>query len=170
MGSEAAKVSISREVLAKYITPGCVFVESGCRWGDACIRAAELGAGAIYTCEIDSQMAAIARHHLADAIKKAHFEVDNVESVEFLRENIASRAIVFLDAHTETYSPILDELKVIAEWKFKPSVILIDDLRCMDAWHVSSKDLLKAVRAVGECEITHEDGVEPNDILVASYS
>lgn len=168
MGSEASKVSISREVLAKYITPGCTFVETGTRWGDSCIRAAELGAGSIYTCEADPMMYVTANCHLADVIKGCYFEVHQQESVEFLRECVAD--VVFLDAHTEAHSPVIEELKAIAGWKIKPRVILIDDLRCMEGWKVSSKDLLKAIRAIGDCQITYEDGVEPNDILVARYS
>lgn len=167
-------MSISREVLAKYIAKGDLFIETGTRWGDTLIKAIELGAARAFSCESDIDMLRPAIEHCKDALAReaAEWDITCSNSVLFLQDKVVpkQRSVVFLDAHTESYSPLVDELKAIARWEHKPKVILIDDLRCMDAWKVNSKDLLKAVRAIGQCDIGYEDGVVEKDILVACYS
>ena len=163
-------MSISREVLAKYIKPGCVFVETGSRWGDTCIRAIELGAKLCWTCESDSLMAGIAQAHVNDATKGAVF-VLNVDSKCFLMDGFhvwgrRGDIIVYLDAHTETSSPVMEELLAIDHWGSKPAVILIDDMRCMNDWKVSEHVLCGRLEGMGY-RLSREDGVVKGDILVA---
>lgn len=160
-------MSISREVLAKYVKPGCTFIETGTRWGTTCVRAFDLGAKHIYTCESDRLIAQIARMMLED-VAPHHAEVFKEDSVSYLRgiHFHGVGAIVFLDAHTESHSPILEELGAIATWNGPPSVILIDDMRLMEHWGYSTELIEKKVRSIGNYTFEREAGAFPEDILV----
>ena len=162
-------MSISREVLSKYITKGCTFIETGTRWGTTCVRAFDLGANPIYTCERDPLMSNIAQLHLRD-IDALAFTVTEEESPNFLEGMYfyGGGSVVYLDAHTEFHSPILQELKEIAKWENTPSVILIDDLRCMEWWGVKYEQIIEAIEKIGKYKIGREDGVVEGDILVAT--
>jgi len=163
-------MSISREVLGKYIKRGCLFVETGSRWADTCIKAVELGAHFAESCEVDPIMAAIAQLHANDATRGNYVRVNHVKSVAMLSnyglEVIDhSDTVVFLDAHTDTYSPVLEELAAIKTWKSKPRYILIDDLRYMRTWCVDNEFIADMLREMGY-SISYEDGVVPVDIMV----
>lgn len=164
-------VSLPRKVLEKYITPGCVFIETGTRWGDTCIRAIEAGAKEAWTCEADKLIAGIAQLHCDDLCgERVH--VKKLASVPFLRSSGLevwtdhSNTVVFLDAHTESYSPVIEELNIIQEqWNTLPKAILIDDLRCMNGWGILVDRLQGKLLDMGY-RVGYEDGVEPRDIMV----
>lgn len=165
-------MSIPRETLARYITPGCTFVETGTRWGDRLIAAYELGAGTVQSCETDALMYGIAEAHVADAVPHALFDIWNESSVEFLWRfdgGHESEVAVFLDAHTDVYSPVLEELKTIGQWANKPCVILIDDVRLFRSkqWGISLEEVVAGVKAIGDYDISFDTGIQPEDILVA---
>lgn len=167
-------MSIPRKTLAKYITEGCCFVETGTRWGDTTISAILLGAGCVFTCEIDRIFAAIAEQHIEDVLRSVALDVDvsNDSSPEFLSFNLdpTETAVVYLDAHTDSHSPILEELAAIKHsWAKKPETLLIDDVRLFKSkqWGISLEDVIAGVNALGDYEITYDLGIEPEDILVA---
>ena len=168
-------MSLPRETLARYITPGCTFIETGARWGDSLIRAAELGAAHVYSCESDGIMAAIAREHAQDVLARMDIdlEVSGQDSETWLpdiADGMDEPVILFLDAHTSHESPILKELSAVKrEWQPKPAIILIDDVRLFRSkqWGISLDDVLAAVRAVGDYEISYDMGIQPEDVLVA---
>ena len=179
MEFEAAAVSISRQVLAKYITPGCTFIETGTRWGDTCIRAAELGATTIYTVEADPLMRAVAQVHLFDALPRfgtnAIISGIGACSPEWLgfQDNDwewDTRRVVFLDAHTENTSPLLEEVRILLAWKKPPSVILMDDRRLWSGWGIEESAVKQLCVDMGATEWKLEDGaMHPNDIAVAVW-
>ena len=166
-------MSISREVLAKYIKPGCQVIETGARWGMTAIKASDLGAGDYLGCETSERHKAIAMEMLAEVLARSQmtFYISKKDSVQLLG-NIVNQVrtpvhtVVFLDAHTEKHSPVLDELECISKWDPLPDVILIDDLRCMPAWNISSSSLRQILEWMGY-RIGSEHGIEPNDIMVA---
>lgn len=163
-------MSLPRRVLEKYIKGGCTFIETGSRWGDTLIRAWETGGmyGA-FGCEVDSLMAAIAQLHVADVSGK--ISVEHAESTAWLRGFVTREAnagsVVFLDAHTETHSPVISELNVIHSWAAKPRAILIDDIRCMAGWDVDYTVLYKMLQDMGY-KVHYEDGVRPEDVMVGT--
>jgi len=162
-------MSISREVLSKYITPGCVFIETGTRWGDTAIKAAELGAGTVHTCEIDPMMAGIAKSHIADAVPGKKVFVYDIPSTKLLCNSypgFESTTVIYLDAHTDASSEVLMELHWIFTWQVKPAVILIDDMRCMQGWGIDVDTLCVKLCEMGYT-LKRENGVAPEDILVA---
>lgn len=169
-------MSISRKVLAKYIKPGCTFIETGTKWGDTCIKAIELGASRVYSFEIDKEMAAIAKRHVADALREKSERVAIHHGCSTAQLSLVAWAIdspcdvvVFLDAHTESYSPVLYELHLIEAMRAKPRVILIDDVRCWPMWNVTRTQVEVELTKIGRCDVTFEDGIVPEDILVARF-
>lgn len=165
-------MSISREVLAKYIKPGCTFIETGARWGDSCIRAIEAGAKCAWSCESDRLMATIAQMHCED-VANGKVVIENLDSVAWLSHSgievlqTHDNSVVFLDAHTDRESPIVNELNAIKSWRGKPFAIIIDDLRCMPGWGVDSDFLMQALVHMGY-KVKLEHGVEPFDIMVGT--
>lgn len=166
-------MSISREVLAKYVKPGYTFIETGTRWGDTCIRAIEAGAHEAWTCDADKLIAGIAQLHCDDLCGEV-IHVKKMPSVPFLRNSGLelwadhSNTVVFLDAHTDSYSPVLEELYVILnEWKSKPRTILIDDLCYMDGWGITLSALGDTLAKHGYT-ITLEVGRVAADIMAGT--
>lgn len=162
-------MSISREVLAKYIRPGDVFVETGTKWGDTVIRAAELGARVIYTCELDRLQYAMAANHVDDALARAGVTVhiENCDSETFLQYKAPFGDVVFLDAHTEKSSPVMSELRIITNWHRKPRVIIVDDIRLMETcWGIPLESIRSSLKGAGYA-IRFEEGAVWDDILVA---
>lgn len=165
-------MTISRGVLAKYLKGDCVFYETGARWGDTVIKALELGALEAHSCEIDPLQWAMACAHVTDAIpaKRGRWGIYLRDSAGWLSGCIGSEyasVVVFLDAHTATECRVLDELRVLATWKTPPSIILIDDMRCMKGWGFKREDLIDGIERIGDYAIDFDDGVEEGDILVA---
>lgn len=171
-------MTIKLETLAKYITPGCVFVESGTRWADTSINAIRLGASKAITVEHDSLMATMARLHANDAIPRIEpathpVDIFCMDSVEMLSANWLwhflkhSDVVVFLDAHTDRRSPLLEELDAMASWPVKPLYILADDRRCWKGWGVDEAKVMRAIQRIGNYMTSYDDGVVKDDILVA---
>ena len=165
-------MTISRDVLGKYLRPGDVFYETGTRWGDTMIKAAELKASSIHSCELDRRQYEMASAHIDDAIPpgKGVWSIENMNSLSFLRlrkDQIDKNAVVFLDAHTDTYSPVMQETTILLGWNVPPRIILIDDIRCMKTWEVDVNVMVRKMTKAGYT-IHYDDGVVPNDILVAT--
>lgn len=165
-------MSISRQTLAKFIKPGqTTFIETGTRWGDTVIKAVELGAVEAISCEIDELFFALAKMHVSDAVPKDMDRVllERSDSVSFLRKlKRRGPKTVFLDAHKERYSPLLDELLALNEWGTeKPDVILIDDLRLFGDWHIDRSQLVRHLGTMGYA-VGYTDGTAPKDIMVGT--
>lgn len=162
-------MTVSKEVLGKYLQPGDVFVETGTRWGDTAIHAIELGAKQVWTSEIDPLMAAIAELHIADHAHGTPFAVHRGPSAGALMGLNwidAYAAVVFLDAHDVFHSPVMEELQTIESWEGHPRVIMIDDISCMlVTWRVAPEELVKKLQSMGY-ETSFEKGARPDDILV----
>jgi hypothetical protein len=161
-------MSLPREVLAKYLKPGMRFIETGTRWGDTCIEAIRLGAFQVWSCEADKLMSLLAYEHVMDHAHGTPVSIEHSQSTTFLRGlnwMTSVDSLVYLDAHTEKHSPVLEELGAIQSWPLPPKVILIDDLRCMKDWGVEIEQLMNVLSYMGYLRL-FENGVEPNDILV----
>ena len=172
-------MSISREVLERYVGPGVCFVETGARWGDTMIRAMELGASQVRSCESDYLQHAMAWAHVRDALRDGPWFLHQGESTRFLRDYspcTSLQVVYFLDAHTETKSPLLAEIDLIREtmdkrWIGRPVTILIDDWRIVQAgtWGFGVDHVFDALTNIGPHTRTFEPGVVPEDILVARF-
>lgn len=165
-------MSLPREVLKKYMTGPCLFIETGTKWGDTAIRAAEFGADRVISFEADEAMAKTAMCHVKDAAPWAEIKVeygDSVKGLAGLGREVADtrkRVVVFLDAHTESKSPVEEELSEIFKWGYLPDVVLIDDLGLMLGWGVNPDHLESSLERHGYV-LSYENGsVAVNDILV----
>lgn len=100
----------------------------------------------VYTCEIEEkyyQMACsfiFGRESEDDYFEKeiinppslGKMVIKNVDTVNFIKEicsKLTGESIFFLDAHWQSYCPLLDELKAISEANLKPAVIAIHDFK-----------------------------------------
>lgn len=162
-------MSISREVLAKYIVKNCLFVESGTRWGDTSVKAIELGAGEVWTYESDQLFATLAEMHIADVLRDKAKQVkvnhgDSAKWFSYWNGYSPNRAIVvFLDAHTATHSPVLQELEAMKAWEMRPVTILVDDMSLMEsAWKIGKGSIMAALGKLGYVSFSMD-----GDILVA---
>lgn len=177
--SEERRMSISREVLAKFVTPGCEFIETGTRWGTTAIRAIDLGARTYFGVEVDWRYAYPARDMLCEVFARM-IERDELmvnmtcaESRYFLPHLSTtydlSTAVVFLDAHTDMQCPVLAELAAIKGWSPEPAAILVDDVRLFRSnhWGITLEQVIEAIDKIGKYEYSFETGAEPEDILVA---
>lgn len=161
-------MSISTKVLAKYIREGRGFLETGSRWGTTLYRAVEAGALLAAGCETDGLYCGIANTMLAELCPKGNAYVTHRASEVMLRDEHVVDT-VFLDAHTQDYSPIIVELNLISRWRAKPTYILIDDMRLMKNWGVEKESVMSALENMGYA-LSREDGVIPMDILVGMLS
>lgn len=170
-------MTISREVLYKYLLPGDNFVETGTRWGDTVIRALERGGcGLVVSCEIDIVQSAIATAHVRDArpADEGRWEIRNQDSPDFLRklsqikDTVSKPWVFFLDAHSERHSPLGEELSVIERlWQPYIMTIMIDDVSCWGGWGINMVKVEDILIRMGY-ELRYEPGIVANDILVAS--
>ena len=100
----------------------------------------------VYTCEIDEKFYQLACSFIFGREREDdYFEneivnppglgkivMKNIDTVDFMKEicpKLRGESIFFLDAHWESYCPLLDELKAISEAKLKPAVIAIHDFK-----------------------------------------
>jgi hypothetical protein len=71
--------------------------------------------------------------------------------------------------------PLLDELEIIRNHHVKNHTLLIDDLRCWNEndfyfqhYNFTVKDIIESVKMINkDYMISYENGIIPNDILVA---
>lgn len=161
---------IVRGTLARYLRRDQPFIETGTREGNTLAWAVELGAHPAYSVEVVPERFRKAKARFA---KLPGVEVVEGDSVGFLKKvlkKISVSAVFWLDAHTKTECPILEELDVIASHQVKTHTIMIDDLRCFSdrRWKVSLTEVVAAVLRVNpNYRLTTEDGYVPGDILVA---
>lgn len=174
-------MSISRATLERHVGPGVCFVETGARWGDTMIRAHELGASEVRSCESDYLQHAMAWAHVNDALPNGHsWFLHQGKSTGFLYDYAPCTelpVVFFLDAHTYRESPLIEEIGLIGRaiekrWINRPITILIDDWRIVlsGAWGFGEDEVLRALMAIGPHSTYFEPGVVPNDILVARYT
>lgn len=100
----------------------------------------------VYTCEIEETYYQIAcslifgREHENEIFYKeiinppemGEMVIKNIDTVNFIKEicpKLTGESIFFLDAHWQSYCPLLDELKAISETNIKPAVIAIHDFK-----------------------------------------
>ena len=80
-------------------------------------------------------------------------------------------AVIYLDAHSVARNPLLDELRVIAEFPWHRHTLLIDDVRMFDTpdWHgLSKRDAMKLIYRIDPLyRISYRDTPNaPGDLMV----
>lgn len=165
---------ISTDVL-RGLKRGNTFIETGCDLGDGI--AAALGAGfeKIISIEINPGSVAHAEKRFAGRSEVTILQGDTIKVLPGVVAELREPVTFWLDAHPATWSPVLQELAVIAASAIKEHTILIDDRRMMigpghslcfftPLEHEVHEALL---RLNPKYHITYADGFIPNDIIVA---
>jgi hypothetical protein len=114
-----------------------LFIETGTEKGDS-VRTLVDYFDIIHTCEVDDKY--YDYHTDLELNVKVHLHKGN--SVDKLKEIFETlkddKFFIYLDAHWGLYWPLLDELKVIKEYNFKP-VIIIHDFETGIVGHIGDK-------------------------------
>jgi hypothetical protein len=101
------------------------FIETGTDKGDS-VRVLLKLFDKIYTCEIESER----WKHYDDILQNENVTILNGSSTEclpkFFLEIGHGNFFLYLDAHWNGNWPILDELRLVAEWGYKPVIIIHD--------------------------------------------
>jgi hypothetical protein len=116
----------------KYKRDSTIFIETGCHDGNTCVKAAVLGYGEIYSCDINENSVTSAKNKLADFECKS--QIHNLRSIDFLNlilPTLDGKATFWLDAHGWGGDVALfDELKTIKKFDHcNNATILIDDIQ-----------------------------------------
>jgi len=161
---------IKIETLKKYINKN--FVETGTATGNTSLNALSVGFEEIWTTEVDEERIPICKERLND-IDKIHFYTN--DSREFLKnvvKNINGPITFWLDAHTNSWSPILEELDIIISNVKETPCILIDDVSLFNSYKVKKKKVKKKLLQIcSDYKIYYENGggksSKKKDIMVA---
>lgn len=101
------------------------FVETGTDRGES-VRVLSTIFDKIYTCEIEQQR----WKYYDDILRNENITIMNGSSVDCLPKFFEaighSEFFLYLDAHWNGNWPILDELRLVAEWGYKPVIIIHD--------------------------------------------
>ena len=164
---------MSRSLLVEELLPykKKYFIETGTYAGGGIEIARICGFDKIISIEIDDILykAVSERYQDIPNIKILHGD-SSIILQEVLKE-INIPTVIFLDAHSEDYNPIFNELLVIGKHNIKTHTLLIDDLRVYNGvyWKETIEDLINAVYKINTSyKINYMDSVNAKgDILVA---
>jgi hypothetical protein len=100
-------------------------IETGTFLGGTTKKLAQI-AEKIYTIEVDSDNVTEAKEFLKDSANVTVMEGSSPDLFKDLLKLDHGNILFFLYAHSKVYTPLLDELKVIAEAKIKPVIVIHD--------------------------------------------
>ncbi len=100
-------------------------IETGTFLGGTTKKLAEM-ANQVYTIELDPENVSEASEFLKDTNNVTLIEGSSPEVLKNLLKLDHGNVLFFLDAHSRIYTPLIDELQVIAEAKIKPVVAIHD--------------------------------------------
>ncbi len=100
-------------------------IETGTFLGGTTKRLAQI-ADKIYTIEVNSDNVTEAKEFLKDSTDFTVMEGSSPNIFRDLLKLDHGNILFFLDAHSKVYTPLLDELKVIAEAEIKPVIVIHD--------------------------------------------
>ncbi|WP_424100578.1 hypothetical protein [Moorena producens] len=100
-------------------------IETGTFLGGTTKKLAQI-ADKVYTIEIDTENIPEATEFLKDSTNVTVMEGSSPELLRDLLKLDNGNVLFFLDAHSHIYTPLLDELKAIAETGIKPVIVIHD--------------------------------------------
>jgi len=148
---------------------GSLYLETGFEYGHSAQAALDAGFEDVISIEMSTL-------YVLDGKKRFHGRPviihlsDSVNGLRRVLPTVLEPATIYLDAHPNTSSPILDELAVIKEYGIKDHTILVDDRRLMHGiWNnVVEEQVHAALLAINPSyEILLVEGHVPEDIIVA---
>ena len=167
-------LSLLVDVLGKYKTNN--FIETGTNLGGGITTALCVGFKKIYSIEIDPNKYNKARNIFRFNENVQIYLGDSKDILSVLIPYLSNEKITFfLDAHSDDYNPLLDELNIIKNSPRKDHVILIDDRRMMgnqdyQCWkYITEKNVIDILKEINpNYKIEYEDSFNSSkDIIVA---
>ena len=170
---------LNEEYLEKYGN-GKIFIETGTYLGDTVHLALQSGYEKIHSIELNSDLFYNAVTAFSENPNVRIWFGDSVDCLSEILEQINEPATFWLDAHASGPlpggksggSPVLDELRIIANHPIKEHTIFIDDRRLFGGaeWSFVTED--SAIQLIKEINpsynIYHLDGHTPEDVLCAT--
>lgn len=164
---------------AKY--PNRIFIETGSYMGDGIQAALNSGFQEIYSIEITEKYYKHCSNRFRNNGRVHTIFGDTLIWLPEIIKNINEPITFWLDGHWDIGAtdetrgiqdfPICKELEIIANHPIKNHIILIDDIRLLDAeWDVAKSDVIESVYNINNnYKIFYEDGLAGrlNDVLVA---
>ena len=163
---------ITQMVLNNYISDN--FIETGTATGGTSLNALQIGFKEIWTVEKCDDRIKICENKFKDK-KNIHFYAgDSRKFLKNILQYINGSVTFWLDAHTNSWSPLLEELAIIKENMEIVPIILIDDVSLFGAYKIKKKDVKKRLLNIcPDYQISYENGKRnkgkkrKNDIMVA---
>lgn len=125
MGYGTDSIMLNDTLYLKQLFNWDIFVETGTDRGET-IRVVRPYFSKIYSCEIEPER----WDYYHDLLDDDNIIIKNGPSVEYLPQFFEEighdRFFLFLDAHWGGNWPILDELALVAQWGYKPVIIIHD--------------------------------------------
>lgn len=156
--------------------PNRVFVETGTFKGNTIRKAFSIGFEKCYTVELEperfNEVKRALKSHVDDHSLTMHMG-NSPDCLPLIMAEIDEPVTFWLDAHSNTYAPLYEELDIIANHHIKTHTILIDDVRCWEKnfRNVTKKGIIEAVMKVNpNYVITYENGHIPNDVMAATLA
>lgn len=159
---------ITASTLRKF-KKGSLFVETGCEDGNGIQAALDAGFANVVSIELNPESVRRVRHRfLGQPVTIIHG--DSPSALPIVLNELTEPVTFWLDAHPDTWSPVLQELHVLEQYPLRTHTILIDDRRLMHgAWRGITEDkVIAGLRRVNpEYQISFTDGCIPEDVIVA---
>jgi hypothetical protein len=175
-------MTISKEVLLKFVKKANVFIETGTWCGDTTSLAIDFGFKRIFTIELSEKHYQNALVRFSKNKNVVCLSGDSSDVLPILLEKINEPIVFWLDGHWSGGDtakgilevPLLKELDAISKSPIKSHTILIDDVRLIgnqleDGWKniTIQKIKNKLLNINKEYQFYFENGYEKNDIMVA---
>lgn len=160
---------------------GSIFIETGTFMGDGIKHALDAGFTSVHSIEINEDLYTRASRAFQKDPRVTVWFGDSADVLPRILRHIGpQKCTVWLDAHASGPlkggasggSPVLQELKAIAEAPTAHCLIMIDDRRLFGSaeWdYVTEPQAIEALEKIPRTyEISHEDGFVRDDILVCT--
>jgi hypothetical protein len=161
--------------------PNEIFIETGSYVGDGIQQALDAGFKSVISIELSDKYYTISSNRFIYNTKVKIIKGDSFKVLPELLKNINEPVTFWLDGHHscgdtalgDYWAPLIQELDVIKEHPVKTHTIMIDDMRCWQAPNpvhgFYKDDIFEKLKEINpDYKFTYEDGLEKNDILVAS--
>ena len=148
--------------------------------GDGIQQALNAGFSKIISIELSDKYFEISKNRFSNNPNVEIVKGDSFKVLPDVLKDIDEPVTFWLDGHHscgdtalgDHWAPLMQELDVIKEHKIKTHTILIDDMRC---WELPNPvhgfykdDIFKKLSELNpDYQLTYEDGLQENDILVA---
>lgn len=170
---------LTLDYLSKYGN-GKVFVETGTYMGDTVKLALNAGFEFIHSIELDSDLYDRAYEMFKDEDRVKIWFGDSIDCLKEIVSRIDEPATFWLDAHASGDlkggksggSPVIDELNIIKQHRYKNNTIFIDDRRLFGSaeWsYVKEENAMELIREINsDYKIHYLDGHVAGDVICAT--